>query len=671
MFEAKFELQPRKTCEATFTINATPSKISQLENDENFLKSENIKQGSGIILTKDGNDVTIASEAFEVAVTSVNGETGDVVLNANDVGALPDITVIPAKTSDLVNDNNFISTETDPIYSADKPNIALKSEIPDISNFVTEQELADDLATKADISDIPDVSNFVTTSQLNTKVDKEEGKTLTSNDFSNADKTKLDNIEDGAEKNDVLKVNNKVGNVVLTAQDVGALSENTLIPEATSDLINDSDFTTNALLNTGLDTKVNKEAGKTLTTNDYTTAEKTKLAGIQANADKNTVLSVNSKIGDVMLNKTDIGLGSVDNTSDNDKPISNATQNALNQKADSSALDIKLEATNIIAGSNVNVSTQGNDVTISATAEPYNLPVATETALGGIKASAKADTDTQECKIGDDGKLYVAPASTSSFDGNNILVGNGIVKSTNGNDVTLSAENFLLPDTVITVGTSANANYATLQEALDYVGGKWSSGTINIEIEDGTYITTASTYTKSANIPLLQIYGKSRDKTKVILKNTTISDYKPILGFESNTNYKVIIKNMTFEGLATNNVRLISITDFANVIMNDLSFNNTNIQAVYCAQLGNLCLTPNSTYNFTNCNTPISTSNATTVLPYGCKIYVTNANIGLQSVSGGLISVNRVYKYFTNVTTETAPTLNTMGQALIQGAWAN
>lgn len=44
------------------------------------------------------------------AVDSVNGMTGDVVLGASDVGALPDTTAIPTKTSDLQNDSGFLST---------------------------------------------------------------------------------------------------------------------------------------------------------------------------------------------------------------------------------------------------------------------------------------------------------------------------------------------------------------------------------------------------------------------------------------------------------------------------------------------------------------------------------------------------------------------------------
>ncbi|MFZ1250538.1 MAG: hypothetical protein WAR37_03795 [Candidatus Microsaccharimonas sp.] len=52
----------------------------------------------------------------------------------------------------------------------------------------------------------------------------------------------------------------------------------------------------------------------------------------------NSVTSVATKTGAVTLNKTDVGLDRVNNTSDADKPVSNATQAALDTKADTSAL---------------------------------------------------------------------------------------------------------------------------------------------------------------------------------------------------------------------------------------------------------------------------------------------------------------------------------------------
>lgn len=83
-----------------------------------------------------------------------------------------------------------------------------------------------------------------------------------------------------------------------------------------------------------IDNKVNKVTGKGLSTEDYTTTEKTKLSGIEEGAQKNTVTSVAGKTGAVTLAASDVGLGNVDNTSDANKPISTATQAALDKKQD-------------------------------------------------------------------------------------------------------------------------------------------------------------------------------------------------------------------------------------------------------------------------------------------------------------------------------------------------
>ena len=58
-------------------------------------------------------------------------------------------------------------------------------------------------------------------SDLEIKVDKIEGKSLSENDFTNEYKNKLENIEDGAQVNTVNSVAGKKGNVSLSKEDVG------------------------------------------------------------------------------------------------------------------------------------------------------------------------------------------------------------------------------------------------------------------------------------------------------------------------------------------------------------------------------------------------------------------------------------------------------------------
>lgn len=59
----------------------------------------------------------------ESGVQSVNGKTGDVVLTAVDVGALPSGTKIPNKTSDLINDSDYITESAVPTKTSELINV--------------------------------------------------------------------------------------------------------------------------------------------------------------------------------------------------------------------------------------------------------------------------------------------------------------------------------------------------------------------------------------------------------------------------------------------------------------------------------------------------------------------------------------------------------------------
>lgn len=120
------------------------------------------------------------------------------------------------------------------------------------------------------------------------KIDKEDGKGLSTNDYTTEEKTKLAGIEEGAQVND----------------------PNTVI-----------------------------DANYVHTDNNYTTAEKNKLSGIEIGAQVNTVNSVAGKTGDVTLNVSNIsGLqsaldGKQDNLEFTSSPSSSnkvVTQNELN-----------------------------------------------------------------------------------------------------------------------------------------------------------------------------------------------------------------------------------------------------------------------------------------------------------------------------------------------------
>ena len=164
--------------------------------------------------------------------------------------------------------------------------------------------------------------------------------------------------------------------------------------ELSAALGNDPNFATTVANQIG--TKVNKVDGKGLSTNDYTTAEKNKLSGIASGAQVNSITGVKGssettyRTGNVSISKTNIGLGNVDNTSDKAKPISDATQSALDNKA---ALSHKHSAQDINQGT-LSFENGGTGATDRINAI-HNLMLLTGNSV------PNADTPTEWAKFGD------------------------------------------------------------------------------------------------------------------------------------------------------------------------------------------------------------------------------------------------------------------------------
>ena len=78
------------------------STIPEVEGADELAIYDNSLQGNYKVTVQDLLD------ASAPPVNSVNGQTGDVMLLAADVGALPDTTFIPDSTSDIVNDSGFV-----------------------------------------------------------------------------------------------------------------------------------------------------------------------------------------------------------------------------------------------------------------------------------------------------------------------------------------------------------------------------------------------------------------------------------------------------------------------------------------------------------------------------------------------------------------------------------
>lgn len=271
------------------------------------------------------------------------------------------------------------------------------------------------------------VQNRVIKSALDGKVDKVPGMGLSANDFTNAEKTKLANIADGATKVIVdSALDGTSANPVQNAAVKAALD--TKVDKAFGKGLSSNDFTTaekiklagiengannttvdsamssvstnpvqNMVVQAALDNKVDKVWGKGLSANDYTTAEKIKLAGIDDGANKTVMdtaldyTSSNPLTNAAVCAALDNIIAAVDDVDDKTPPAGGTTGQVLvkNSNAD---YDYKWAAGGGGGGDVTDVQVAGTSVLVNGVA---NVPMAGAAAFGVVKAELVATTSTE------------------------------------------------------------------------------------------------------------------------------------------------------------------------------------------------------------------------------------------------------------------------------------
>ena len=236
------------------------------------------------------------------AVKSVAGKTGTVTLTKGDVG-LSNVD----NTSDM---DKPISTAVQTALNGKVDNSRVLTDVPSNAKFTdtTYSEISTseiDAGTSSTRRTITGrrVKYILDKIQdwLNNKVDKIEGKGLSTEDYTSAEKTKLSGIESGANKYTHPSTHSaSMITETTTKRFVSDAEKNTW-----NTVTSKADLT---YVNTELNKKVDKISGKGLSTEDYTSAEKTKLSGIEAGAEVNQNAFSNIKVGTTTIaadSKTD------------------------------------------------------------------------------------------------------------------------------------------------------------------------------------------------------------------------------------------------------------------------------------------------------------------------------------------------------------------------------
>ena len=269
-----------------------------------------------------------------------------------------------------------------------------------------------DLGNKVNISD--SILKYVTPTQLKAKtfdvtpiiysltnkVDKVVGKELSSNDFTTSEKIKL-TIITGVNTGDesIATIKSKLGITSLSGANTGdqdlssfATITNLGLKANTTDLTtglslkaNSTDMTSllglkanTTDLTSGLAIKVDKVTGKELSTNDYTTTEKTKLAAITGtNGGDETTATIKTKLG--------ISTLSGSNTGDQDLSLFVTNTNlALKANASEVSASLGLKANSLDVTTSLGLKVNVSDFTTGLALKANSLDVTTNL---GLKAN--------------------------------------------------------------------------------------------------------------------------------------------------------------------------------------------------------------------------------------------------------------------------------------------
>jgi len=289
-----------------------------------------------------GPDATLASDWTAISypdapVTSVAGRTGVVTLSTSDISGLGTAATTASTDYATAAQGTKADSATQP---GDLATVATTGAYNDLSGKPTLGTAAatasTDYATAAQGTLANSATQPADLAVVQADVDQNEADADTAIAAVQADVDQNEADSDAAElalsnRLNTLEADPTTATAVAAVQADVDLNEANLATVATSGSYND--LSGKPTIPT-IDPDTVIDANYVATDNNFTNADHTKLAGIAAGAEVNVVTSVASKTGAVTLVKGDVGLGNVDNTADANKPVSTATQTALNAKAD-------------------------------------------------------------------------------------------------------------------------------------------------------------------------------------------------------------------------------------------------------------------------------------------------------------------------------------------------
>lgn len=425
-----------------------------------------------------------------------------------------------------------------------------------------------------------------------------------------------------------------------------------------------------------------------------TSASTTKKISITQIKAQSPVQSVASKTGAVTLDKSDVGLGNVDNTSDADKPISTATQTALNAKQATlvSGTNIKtINGTSLLGSGDITISGGGGisdgdkgDITVSASGATWTIDngVVTDGKLAsGIDAAKLADgtvSNTEFQYLNGVSSAIQTQINNQIFSSDFVIAlagGKTFGKFTNGQTVPatgktarevilLAAQEALAPTVSLTSPTTIQFNQTAISNVLNFsytinsLGatvasvslewrrnntGSWTVLSTNTALTTFTHTLTDTAYNSQPFNYRYTVTDTSGGTLTVTRDITPTAYVAPSISISagSTTRYLGDISS-TISGVATRNSPLVAITSYAiEVSVNGGAYSQIDTNSMAAA---------GASYSYLHNNSALINS---TSLAYRVKI-----TDGFTTTTSGVVTVSFFYRNVLGFSSATSITIS-------------
>lgn len=226
--------------------------------------------------------------------------------------------------------------------------------------------------------------------------------------------------------------------------------------------------------------------------------------------------------------------------------------------------------------------------------------------------------------------------------------------------------NFIPAGTVVDVKLDGSGQFTKLSDAINYLTGKWSNGTVTIQLGEGTFEETESITIdgNKFNISNLEIKGNSSTGTIVSFSSSTPTNLYVI------NNAFVSIFDMQFSANASS--WCIEQNQQSTLFMENCLISNVSTRGIQVISGSRLCISTKITLIGASPKGAIGiacSGGGKATFKGQSNISMSNFATGLAVGSGGLIALNYCTKTFSNVTNTTSQTIGTANtNGLIAGS---